>query len=285
MFIIFEKNNRKISEQSGFSFLSAYSSKIRNLSLEWETRTKRWVLIFLERWAIMGWIIRVLCRFLLGILRIFWRLVWTLILLILITFGILWYVTGDLPATLNQVSKVVQVGQAGWQQWQETGKLQGLSQTDNHQGSGAKWPKAQATIYIDPQMDATFQRAYLEAIANWNQTGVFHFEIVTEPDQANIFATEMNDGSTAVAGEAESQTNLLTTQFTSVTVRLNHYYLSNQNYGYTYDRILHTAEHELGHAIGLEHTNEVSVMQPAGSYYGIQAQDVQAVQKLYGSGE
>ena len=30
----------------------------------------------------------------------------------------------------------------------------------------------------------------------------------------------MNDGSTAVAGEAESQTNLLTKQFTSVTVRL-----------------------------------------------------------------
>ena len=65
----------------------------------------------------MGWIIRVLCRFLLGILRIFWRLVWTLIFLILITFGILWYVTGNLSATLNQVSKVVQVGQAGWQQW------------------------------------------------------------------------------------------------------------------------------------------------------------------------
>lgn len=62
---------------------------------------------------IMGWIIRVLYRLLLGILRMFWRLVWTLIFLILITFGILWYVTGDLPATLNQVSKVVQVGQAG----------------------------------------------------------------------------------------------------------------------------------------------------------------------------
>ena len=41
----------------------------------------------------------------------------------------------------------------------------------------------------------------------------------------------------------------------------------------------------IGHAIGLEHTNEVSVMQPAGSYYGIQAQDVQAVQELYESGE
>ena len=236
---------------------------------------------FLERWAIMGWIIRVLCRFLLGILRMFWRLVWTLILLILITFGILWYVIGDLPATLNQVSKVVQVGQAGWHQWQETGKLQGLSQIDNHQASGAKWPKAQATIYIDSQMDTTFQKAYAEAVVNWNETGAFNFVVVDDSNQADILATEMNDGSTAVAGEAESQTNLLTKQFTSVTVRLNHYYLSNPNYGYTYDRILHTAEHELGHAIGLEHTNEVSVMQPAGSYYGIQTQDIMAIQSLY----
>ena len=233
----------------------------------------------------MFWIIRVLCRLLLGIWRMFWRLVWTLIFFILITFGILWYVTGNLSATLNQVSKVVQVGQAGWDQWQETGKLQGLSQTDHHQDSGAKWPKAEATIYIDPQMDATFQKAYAEAIANWNQTGTFNFVLVTVPNQADILATEMNDGTTPVAGEAESQTNLLTGQFTSVTVHLNHYYLSNPSYGYTYERILHTAEHELGHAIGLEHSNEVSVMQPAGSYYGIQAQDVQAVQELYGSGE
>ena len=234
---------------------------------------------------IMGWIIRVLYRLLLGILRMFWRLVWTLIFLILITFGILWYVTGDLSGAFNQINKMVQVGQAGWDQWQETGKLQGLSQTDHHQDSGAKWAKAQARIYIDPQMDATFKKAYAEAIANWNQTGAFDFELVTEPDQAAIFATEMNDGSTAVAGEAESQTNLLTKQFTSVTVRLNHYYLSNPNYGYTYERILHTAEHELGHAIGLQHTNEISVMQPAGSYYGIQAQDVKEVQELYESGD
>ena len=240
---------------------------------------------FLERREIMGWIIRVLYRFLLGILRMFWRLIWTLILLILITFGIFWYVIGDLSGAFNQVSNLVQVGQSGWHQLQETGKMQDLSQIDHHQASGAKWSKAQATIYIDPQMDATFQKAYLEAIANWNQTGAFNFVVVTEPDQATIFAIEMNDGSTAVAGEAESQTNLLTKQFISVTVRLNHYYLSNPNYGYTYDRIMHTAEHELGHAIGLEHTNEVSVMQPAGSYYGIQAQDVKEVQELYESGE
>ncbi len=39
-------------------------------------------------------------------------------LLILITFGILWYATGDLSGALNQVSKLAQVGQAGWQRWQ-----------------------------------------------------------------------------------------------------------------------------------------------------------------------
>lgn len=234
-------------------------------------------------------LIRVFLRLLLGLWRflwhLVWRLVWAFVLLLVLAFGLLWYLTGDLNATVDQVEKISKISQAGWQQWQETGKLQDLSQTDHHQSSGAKWAKPSANIYIDPQMDETFQAAYVRAIENWNQTGAFRFELVSDSNEADIVATEMNDGLTSVAGEAESQTNLLTGQFLSVTVRLNHYYLSNPNYGYTYDRILHTAEHELGHAIGLEHTNEVSVMQPAGSYYGIQAQDVQAVQELYESEE
>jgi len=157
-----------------------------------------------------------------------------------------------------------------------------LSDDHVHQASGVQWDKASATVYIETQ-DETFRSAYQEAIRAWNQTGAFTFQIVNDKNQANIVATEMNNSTVSAAGEAESKTNLLTKRFTNVTVRLNRYYLLNSQYGYSYERIVNTAEHELGHAIGLEHNEEKSVMQSSGSFYSIQAVDVQTVKELYQS--
>lgn len=68
--------------------------------------------------------------------------------------------------------------------------------------------------------------------------------LVEDKSQANI-ATEMNDSTITATGEAESQTNVLTKRFTKVTVRLNAYYLLNSYYGYSHERIVNTAFHEL----------------------------------------
>lgn len=231
---------------------------------------------------------RFIFRLISGLFRLLWRLVYTVALTVLIFVGILYVISpskSNFSTTLQQdVSQIYryvsgQDSQLGLGQNVKDLTKQ-LSDNHVHQTSGARWDTASATVYIDTQGE-TFRSAYQEAIRTWNQTGAFTFQIVNDKNQANIVATEMNSSTVSAAGEAESQTNLLTKRFTNVTVRLNRYYLLNSQYSYSYERIVNTAEHELGHAIGLEHNEEKSVMQSAGSFYGIQAVDVQAVKELY----
>ena len=231
---------------------------------------------------------RFIFRIFSALLRLIWRLVYSIALTALFLVGILYIMSpskSNFSTTLQQdVSQIYRYVSGQDSQLGVGQNVKDLTKqlSDNHvyQTSGARWDKASATVYIDAQ-DETFRSAYQEAIRTWNQTGAFIFQIVNDKNQANIVATEMNDGTVSATGEAESQTNLLTKRFTNVTVRLNRYYLLNSQYGYSYERIVNTAEHELGHAIGLEHNEEKSVMQSAGSLYGIQAVDIQAVKELY----
>lgn len=166
---------------------------------------------------------------------------------------------------------------------QDSGLMREVAQltTDHHQAHGAKWAKNTTTIYIDTT-NATIKSAYEEAINRWNQTNSFTFVRVTSKTAAKIIATDYSDANTQAAGLAETQTNALTKRIVHVDVKLNTYYLLNPQYGYSMERIIHTAEHELGHAIGLNHDSQApSVMQPTGSYDGIQASDVQKVIDLY----
>ena len=225
-------------------------------------------------------------------LKLIWSLFWglfrTALLLALVILGFYFYANHSSSQLASNLSVIFDNALTYFSSNQETmlGDVsEGLEslQTDDYSSySGARWSTNGASIYIESS-DPTFRQAYETAIANWNATGVFSFVLVEDPNQADILATDYSDQETQAAGLAETQTNALTNQIQSVTVYLNSFYLLNESYGYSFERIVHTAEHELGHAIGLAHDDtEDSLMQSAGSRYGIQETDIIAVRELYG---
>ncbi|NQN87197.1 matrixin family metalloprotease [Streptococcus suis] len=217
--------------------------------------------------------------------RTVWSLVWLSMVIIACGLGMLFYFQQEAaPQMLQTLAQEVQLmvkGQSEVSIEEGVDTIKHLTTDTVNTADHGRWETNTATVYIETQ-NPTFRTAYETAIANWNATGAFTLVLTTDPNQADIIATEMNDGNTQAAGEANSTTNLLTNYYSSVTVRLNSYYLLNEEYGYDMDRIIHTAEHELGHAIGLDHDDsQASVMESAGSNHGIQQPDIDAVVALY----
>ncbi len=144
--------------------------------------------------------------------RTFWGLIWLSMVLLACGLGLLFYFQQEAaPQMLQTLPQEVQL--------MVKGQSEVTTDTVNTADHG-RWESNTATVYIETQ-NPTFVAAYETAIANWNATGAFTFVMTSDPNQADIIATEMNDGNTQAAGEANSTTNLLTNYYSSVTVCLN----------------------------------------------------------------
>ncbi|WP_423217150.1 matrixin family metalloprotease [Streptococcus equinus] len=215
----------------------------------------------------------------------FWAIIKTIVLFAIVCFGLLYYANNSSSQLANSISNIANSVTTYFADNKDdiATNLKELSTDDFTHYSGARWSSNSANVYIETT-DETLVSAYEEAINAWNATGAFTFNLVENESSADIVATEYSDASSKAAGLAETETNALTNQITHVDVKLNTYYLLENDYGYTHNRIVYTAEHELGHAIGLDHDDdEESVMQSSGSYYGIQSVDIEKVNEIYNS--
>lgn len=220
-------------------------------------------------------------------MRSFFKFIRNLFLIALVAFGVWTYknspnlqmATQDSLATLNnRLNQLIATGTISTANPTKTNTDK--TQTDASTKSRI-WSKPEANVYVDIQNNSQLYSAAIDAMTVWNRTGAFTFRQVDSKKSAQIVISVVDDSDTNAAGETATTYNPTTGHLLKATVHLNRYYLQNEWYGYSYSRIVNTAEHELGHAIGLNHTSTVSVMYPKGSIYTIQPQDIKNVKKLY----
>ncbi|MDM7493630.1 matrixin family metalloprotease [Lentilactobacillus kefiri] len=141
----------------------------------------------------------------------------------------------------------------------------------------ARFQTNTATINVT-QNSSRYQAVWTRAVQAWNRTGAFTFQI-TNNSNAQV-TTKMNPA----LGSGYSGMTYLTTDYQNYIINaeceINNLALRNNHYARF--EWVNVAEHELGHAIGLNHNpGKASVMYASNRSYSIQRVDIEGVNQLY----
>lgn len=151
---------------------------------------------------------------------------------------------------------------------------------DPLEASQCKWPMLDVTCSdrisgLNPLSSEQEHAAYLEALQAWNTVCGIRLRYTESFDQANIYS---GVGSTGPGVLAYSYLPCNA----SPTDRLQQVY--NRSTNWSYRLLVNVIIHEIGHAIGLDHGPQGSIMQPtaAGDILRPQSWDIEQVQQRYG---
>ena len=142
----------------------------------------------------------------------------------------------------------------------------------------ARFSSATATINISHN-STKYKRIWERAIQAWNRTGAFTF-VMTKSKAMVSAATDTKLGAD-YAGMACVTVNKQG-YLSHVDIKINP--VTFKIFKYSTNEMVNVAEHELGHAMGLNHnSNRASVMYPANRYYSVQRVDIEGVNRFYKS--
>lgn len=141
--------------------------------------------------------------------------------------------------------------------------------------------KQNNAYYYDLSTSDYYKDVWNTATAAWKKNG-FTWKKAANHSKTTV-SSYSDDTSSGLkyAGYAQVSYDLKTGKIISSKVRLNRAVF--KKYGYTKAEQINVAEHELGHALGLDHNSSgsVSVMNPANRSYSIKSCDVKGMEKIY----
>lgn len=135
--------------------------------------------------------------------------------------------------------------------------------------------------YVITTNSPYYRRVWRQAVTAWNKTGAFKFRLTSARTAAIKLSVDSSRSANRYDDDVgvtdyRAENNILK----SVTCSLNSGLMAA--YGYSYNDRLHVAEHELGHAMGLDHNpSKNSVMYYRNRNIGIRAVDVNGVKARY----